>query len=140
MSKNETTAALRTIRRSAMYDLIVTAPFATPWTAKWLVRGMAALHDGLGLPGERPALDGAVAILMANLLGTLVVLWSIARLRETTLAQGVTDTIARAVFAAWMVWALIAGASAVIGGFLVAEVAWGVVQGRAVRAAGKLAG
>lgn len=132
-------SAIRTIRRSALYDLIVTAPFATPWTVTLLVRVLGAAHDALGLPGERPALPGAIAVLMANLMGTLVVLWSLARLRHTTVEQGATDTIARIAFAAWMAWALAAGASAIVAAFLVAELAWAVVQGRAVRAAGKLA-
>lgn len=129
--------AIRVIRLSALYDLIVTAPFATPWTVALLVRGLGAVHDGLGLPGARPALAGPIAVLMANLMGTLVVLWSLARLRHTTVEQGRTDTIARIAFAAWMGWALVGGASAIVAVFLVAEIAWAIVQGRAV--AGTLA-
>lgn len=140
MTRDKTKTALRVVWASALYDLVVTAPFATPWTAKWLVGAMGAIHDGLGLPGARPALDGPVAILMANLLGTLVVLWAVARLRGPTLAHGRMDTIARVAFVAWMAWALAAGASAVVAAFLVAEIAWGIAQGHAVRAAGKLAG
>jgi hypothetical protein len=56
-------------------------------------------------------------------MGSLVVLWSIVRLRAPALAYGVTDTIARAVFSLWMAWALVAGASLLLGGFLVAEIA-----------------
>jgi hypothetical protein len=128
-------AALRTIRRSACYDLIVTAAFATPWTARGLAGALGALHDALGLPGERPALVGAVPVLLANLMGSLVVLWSILRIRAPTLDHGRTDTIARAVFALWMAWALVDGASPLIAGFLAAEIAWGAVQARAIRAA-----
>jgi len=133
------TAPLRTIRRSALYDLIVTAPFATPWTARWLVDGLGALHDAVGASGQRPALVGAIAILLANLMGSLVVIWSIVRLRAPTLDHGATDTLARGVFALWLAYAIAAGASTLLVGFLVAEVAWGVVQLRAVRAGRKLA-
>jgi hypothetical protein len=126
---------MRTIRRSALYDLIVTAPFATPWTARWALDGLGALHDALGLPGQRPAVADAITVLFANLMGSLVVLWSILRLRAPTLDHGRSDTIARGLFSLWMAWALIAGASPLIAGFLVAELTWGAVQLRAVRAA-----
>jgi hypothetical protein len=134
-STSASVAALRTIRRSALYDLIITAPFATPWTVRWLATGLGALHDRLGLPGERPVLVGALAVLMANLMGSLVVVWSIVRLRAPSLSHGVADTAARGAFALWMAWALASGASPLLAGFLVAEVGWGVVQGLAVRRA-----
>jgi hypothetical protein len=128
-------AAIRTIRRSAWYDLIVTAPFATPWTARWLVEALGGLHDALGLPGQRPALTSAIAVLLANLMGSLVVVWSIIRLRTPTLDHGINDVVARGAFSLWMAWALITGVSPLIAGFLVAELGWGVIQARAVRAA-----
>jgi hypothetical protein len=128
-------SARRTIRRSALYDLIITAPFATPWTTRLLLDGLAALHDALGLPGQRPVLAGALAVLCANLMGSLVVLWSIVRLRTPALDHGTTDSIARGLFALWMICALAGGASLILLGFLVPEIMWGVVQLRAVRAA-----
>jgi len=134
MALEPTAAALRTIRRSALYDLIITAPFATPWTARWLVGGLGSLHDAVGASGQRPALVGAVAVLLANLMGSLVVLWSFARLRGATIEHGITDVIARGVFALWMAWAIATGGSSLLAGFLVAEVAWGLAQLRAVRA------
>lgn len=133
MSSN--TAALRTIRRSALYDLIVTLPFATPWTARALFAGMSALHGWLGLPGPPPVVSDPIAVLLANLMGSLVVVWSIVRLRAPAIPHGVADTAARAAFSLWMAWALIAGASPIIAGFLIAEVGWGIVQARAIRRA-----
>jgi hypothetical protein len=62
-----------------------------------MVDGLGALHDALGLPGQRPMLVGAVAILLANLLSSRVVLWSIVRLRAPTLAHGATDADLRRV-------------------------------------------
>lgn len=128
-------AAIQTIRRSALYDLIITGPFATPWTARWVISALGALHDRLGLPGERPALPGITAALLASLMGTVVVVWSLVRLRAPTLAHGTADALARAGFSLWMIWALAAGGSPVLGGFLVAEIAWGIAQARAVRVA-----
>jgi hypothetical protein len=132
MSSPPTLAALRTIRRSALYDLLVTLPFATPWTAGWLFAGLSALHVRLGLPGEPPVLVDAIPVLLANLMGSLVIVWSIVRLRAPAISHGLADTVARGAFSLWMARALLAGASPLIAGFLVAELAWGVVQGRAI--------
>jgi hypothetical protein len=135
MSSPPLTAALRTIRRSALYDLIVTAPFATPWTARWLFTGLSALHAWLGLPGQPPVVSDPIAVLLANLMGSLVVVWALVRLRAPAIPHGAADTVARGAFSLWMAWALISGASPLIAGFLVAEVAWGIVQARAIRRA-----
>lgn len=132
---DSTPAALRTIRRSALYDLIVTLPFATPWTARWLFAELSALHARLGLPGQAPVVTDPIAVLLANLMGSLVVVWSIVRLRAPAIPHGVADTAARAAFSLWMAWALISGASPIIAGFLIAEVGWGIVQARAIHRA-----
>jgi hypothetical protein len=129
------TLVRRTILRSALYDLIVTAPFATPWTARWMVAALGAAHDALGLPGQRPALHGAIAVLFANLMGSVVVVWAVVRLRAPTPAHGTADVVARGLFAMWMAVALVCDASPLLAGFLIAEVAWAIVQARAVRAA-----
>lgn len=128
-------AARRTIWRSALYDLIVTAPFATPWTARWVVDGLGAAHDALGVSGEHPALVGAIGVLFANLMASLVVVWAILRLRAPSLAHGFTDTAARGLFSLWMIVAMLRGASPLLTAFLIPEVAWGVAQGVAVRRA-----
>ncbi len=122
----------RIVALSAAYDLVVTAPFATPWTARLVADLLASAHLALHLPGAPPTLDGAVPLLFACLMGSLVVVWSIVRLRAPVMLLGAADTAARALFSAWMAYALWHGASPVVAGFIVPEIGWGLWQGRAV--------
>lgn len=125
-----------TLRRvvffSALYDLLVTWPFATPWTATWLSSHLASLHLQLGLPGATPALDFPTALLFANLMGSIVTVWSVLRLLRPTAELGAADTAGRVLFSTWMLFALVHGASPVLLPLLVLEVAWGLVQGAVV--------
>ncbi|WP_454565251.1 hypothetical protein [Pseudomonas sp. AIG] len=111
------------VRGSAWYDLIVTAAFATPWS-------FAALHGfltALSLPGELPAFQ-PVHLLMANLLGSVVCVWAVLRIRDPQALYGRYDAVARFLFAAWQGYALLHGASSILVVFLVFELAWGVAQ------------
>jgi len=111
------------VRGSAWYDLIVTAAFATPWS-------FAVLHGfltALNLPGELPAFQ-PVHMLMANLLGSVVCVWAVLRIRDPQPVYGRYDAVARFLFAAWQAYALMHGASSLLIGFLVFELAWGVAQ------------
>ena len=122
------TTVRKVVAAGAAYDLIVTAPLATPWTARWLSAALARLHEALALPGAPPALDPPLALLFANLLGTIVVLWSLVRLARPTALHGGADTAGRLLFASWMAYALAQGASGVLAGFLVLELGWAVAQ------------
>jgi hypothetical protein len=122
----------RVVRASASYDLVVTAAFATPWTAVLAFHAVHDIHHALGLDGVLPAADDPFTMLFANLLGSIVSVWSVLRLVRPTRFLGAGDTIARLLFSAWFVSALAAGASPVVVGFLLPEVAWGLVQGWAV--------
>lgn len=122
----------RVVLASAWYDLIATAPFATPWTARWMVEGLRWLHDWADLPGSALAVDDPHTMLFVNLMGSIVVIWSIVRIRTPTFELGVADTCGRIAFSAWMLRALLHGASGVTLGFFVLEALWTVVQGGAV--------
>lgn len=121
------TRFLRIVRASAWYDLLVTWPFATPWTFVWLYGQLAVLAQTLGLPGTLHPLD-ATHILLANLLGSVVVVWSLARILSPTIQLGRLDGVARALFALWQIYAFLSGASAVVLGFTLFEVAFAVLQ------------
>ena len=113
------------VRASAWYDLFATAAFATPWT-------FAALHSVLtlaaqGLPGSFPAFD-ATHVLMANLLGSIVVIWAVLRLRDPQQQYGSYDAVGRFLFAAWQIYAVMHGASIIILGFTVLELTFGILQ------------
>ncbi|MFD8593699.1 hypothetical protein ACFV1L_01695 [Kitasatospora sp. NPDC059646] len=121
-----TTRHLRTVRASAWYDLLVTAPFATPWTFALAHRALSAagraLHAG-ELPPPEPMLT-----LFANLMGSLVVVWALLRLLRPLPVHGLYDGAARVLFACWQAWALAHGATGLLWGFLAVEAAFGAAQ------------
>ena len=118
---------LAIVRASGWYDLIVTWPFALPWTFAWLYGALAWLSATLGLPGTLHPLDGT-HVLLANLLGSVVVVWSIARIVAPSVLLGRLDGVARLLFATWQVYAVVHGASAIVLGFTVFELLFGMLQ------------
>lgn len=67
-------------------------------------------------------------MLLANLMGSVIVVWSIARIVEPTVLLGRLDGVARFLFAVWMIHAVAQGASAVVLGFMLFELLFGVLQ------------
>ena len=118
---------LRLVQASAWYDLLVTWPFATPWTFVWLYTQLGGVALALGLPGVMHPLD-ATQVLLANLMGSVVVAWSLARLLAPSLLLGRLDATARLLFAAWQVHAYLSGASAIVLGFTAFELLFGIAQ------------
>ena len=118
---------LTLVKTSAWYDLLVTWPFATPWTFVWLYAQLGSTALALGLPGVMHPLD-ATHVLLANLLGSVVVVWSLARLLAPSLMLGRLDGTARILFAAWQIHAFLSGASAIVLAFTAFELLFGVAQ------------
>ena len=125
-------AYLRIVRASALYDLIVTAPFATPWTFALLGSLLAGIDAALGLPGSIEAPQG-LALLMGNLMGSVVLVWSVARFHLGLPILGRYDAVARFLFAAWQIHALTNGMSWVVLPFLAVEIGMGIAQSLSVR-------
>lgn len=115
----------RLVQASAWYDLVVTIGFATPWTFAWVHAALQAAAQGL--PGSFPAFEPA-HVLLANLLGSIVTVWAVLRIRDPQQQFGRYDAAGRFLFAAWQVHAVVHGASVIILGFTVAEIAFGVAQ------------
>ncbi len=115
------------VRWSALYDLIVTAPFMTPWTLTFVLGVIDTLHVDLGLPGAVQVF-GPTHMLFAGLMGSVVVVWSLARLRLKLPVLGRYDAVARFLFAAWQVFAVTIGATPLILVFTAFEVVFGVLQ------------
>ncbi|WP_223640471.1 hypothetical protein [Corallococcus sp. EGB] len=122
----------RVVLASALYDLVVTAPFATPWTAEAVLEGIRSAHHTLGLGGEPLPAFTFTHLFFVALFGTIVTLWSVVRLVHPTAFNGAIDTAGRALFSTWMAWALTQGATRVVVGFLVLELAWMFAQGGAI--------
>ena len=115
------------VRLSAWYDLLATGAFMTPWSMQWLFSQLAQLSTGLGL-GELTPLVDPVHMLLANLLGSVVVIWALLRLRHTRAVHGLYDAGARGLFALWQGVAVMQGASPLVLGFMGMEVVFGMVQ------------
>ncbi|MCE5985712.1 hypothetical protein SE916_00065 [Pseudomonas sp. 5FOS] len=115
------------VRASGIYDLVVTIGFATPWSFALLHGWLSGLHDTFGLAGEIP-LFGAMHVMMANLMGSIVCVWAWLRIRHPEYRFGRYDAAGRVLFSAWQVYALVNGASALIWGVLVLEVLWAIAQ------------
>ncbi len=121
------TSYRKIVRASGIYDLLVTAPFATPFTFAPLDRLLRTLHETSGAGGSFPPFAPSQALL-AHLLGSVVVVWSVLRIRTPEERFGRLDAVARWLFSAWMLWAVAHGASTVILAFVVFEVAFGIAQ------------
>ena len=116
----------RIVQASAVYDVLATAPFATPWTFAWDWRQLSELNARLG--GSSLAPLAVLPTLIAALLGSLVLVWSALRIARPEVRLGRYDGATRFLFSAWMAWALHATGEPLLWVFLVPEFAWGVVQ------------
>jgi hypothetical protein len=67
-------------------------------------------------------------MLFANMLGSVVVIWSIWRLMHPSRSIGLYDALARILFATWQLFAVVHGASFLILGFTCFEVAFAIAQ------------
>lgn len=120
-------ALLRIVRASGVYDLLVTWPLALPWTFAWLYAALGSVHAALELPGAMVGLD-ATHVMLANLLGSVVIAWSLARIVAPSLLLGRLDGLARLLFLTWQLYAVAHGASAVLLAFTAFELLFGVLQ------------
>ncbi len=119
-------AYFRLTRASALYDIVIITPFATPWTFALLYPQLSDLNLLLG--GAPLSASSPVLALFACLLGSLVLLWSSLRLVRTSLVLGRFDATGRAVFSVWMVWTLAQGGLPLLWFYLVPEVLWAAAQ------------
>lgn len=118
---------LSIVKLSAGYDLLVTLPFATPWSFALLYGLLQYLHQYFQLGGELSPLNPAT-MLFANLLGSVVCVWSLARLLAPSLLMGRLDALARLLFASWQLWAWKQGVSDLILWFTAVEIGFGIAQ------------
>jgi hypothetical protein len=122
----------RIVRASAIYDVLATAPFATPWTFTWNWRQLSDLNGRLG--GAALPAFAIYPTLVACLMGSLVMVWSALRIATPEIRLGRFDGAARFLFSTWMAWALWHTHQPLLWLFLLPELAWGVVQWWPVRA------
>ena len=119
-------AFLTVVRASAAYDLLLTAPFATPWTFALAHAQLSTINQHLG--GDALPDFGPFHVLFACLMGSIVLVWSVLRLRAASVTLGRYDGAGRFLFSAWMAWALATSGAPLLWLFLVPEFCWGVAQ------------
>src|SRR5690606_24448901 len=117
----------RLVRARGWYDLLVTLVGVTPGSFMALHGVQQVIAGRRRLPGTLQPFE-PMHVLMANLMGSIVCVWSVLRIVDPQQAFGRYDAVARLLFAAWQAYALAQGATALIGIFLVFELAWCVVQ------------
>jgi hypothetical protein len=122
---------MRIYRMSAWYDVVVSAPYATPPTLFWMFAMVDALHTSVGLP-QLPELT-TLGILFANFFGTVVAIWSVVRLRSNDPRLARFDAAGRWLFALWMFVALEHGATPVLWVFVAIELGFAVLQSLPLR-------
>ncbi len=127
--------ALRVVRISAVYDLVVSVGFAFSFSAMPIFDALGALHGALGLTGETPDPSDPLTVMFANLMGSVVTIWALFRMFRPSLEAGAADVGARVLFSLGMAVAVLHGASPLVLGMLVLEVAWALVQATALLAA-----
>lgn len=115
-------------RAGAIYDLIVTVGFATPFTAALMLDLTRRAHEWFDVPGAPTPELGPLALMLTSLFGTGVTMWAVARILRPEPRFIAIDTVGRALFSSWMVWALLNGQSATIVVFLIGEITWLVLQ------------
>lgn len=115
------------VRASAIYDLVATIGFVTPWTAQLTLDMIFSIGRSLGLEAAVSPFD-PLHMLFVNLMGSVVVVWSLVRVSNPTQTLGRFDVLARALFTTWQLWAVARGASLVILAFTALEIAFGIAQ------------
>lgn len=115
------------VRASGWYDLLITAAFVTPWSLMALHELLRQLSAYWGLAGELPEF-APLHVMMANLMGSIVCVWSVLRIRDPQTQFGRYDAVGRLLFATWQGYALAHGASQLLWGILLMELFWAVLQ------------
>jgi hypothetical protein len=116
------------VRASAVYDLVVTLPFATPWTAATMLAALGRFHEALHLSGAPPPEMAPLHLLFTAFFGTVVTSWSVLRVWRPRVEHALADGLTRVAFSAWQMVALAQGQSRLLLLFLVFELAFGVMQ------------
>lgn len=122
-------------RVGALYDLVVTVGFATPWTAALILGLLADIHDSAGLAGSAMPDYETSHLLFVTLFGVVVTMWAVVRALWPVPFLIAADTVGRAAFALVFIWALLLGTPRSSWPFLVLEVFFLVAQGLGVRKA-----
>lgn len=126
-------ANLATLRRVALFDLVVTLPFALPIVAQRVVYALFDLDEALGLTADLPRLD-SLHLLFINLMGILAVLWNFARVRARGPELAQLDVWGRCAVALWITgYVLFSRVTPILLVFVVTELGGAWIERKALR-------
>lgn len=127
MTKTEK-SYLKLVKASAWYDILVTTVYAFPILVGLAINSFRDLHEALGAGGSFPEFE-PLHYFMLNLMGTVITIWSIVRIRYNLAFLGLYDAYGRLFFSTWMLYYLVVhNISATMYLYLIPEVLWGVAQ------------
>lgn len=115
------------IRGFAWLDFAVTLPFALPFVSDAAIGLVYRLDAALGF-STVPIGFGPMQMMFVNIMGVLGVVWAAARLREPSETLARFDGLGRVMVAALILHAINLGASPVLAGFIITELAGSVAQ------------
>lgn len=121
------TGYLRIVKAGAWYDVISTGLLTTPWTFSFMLSTLAQIHAALGLPGAIPTYQPLFGV-FGNLLGSVVLVWALLRIRSPEVRFGRYDAACRWLYTVWMTFALLSGFSPILSLYIIPEIALGVGQ------------
>lgn len=109
------------VRISGIYDFIFTLPFVTPWTFHLLNQFLNQLSP---TPPFEP-----IHVVFVNLFGSIVIVWSVLRIRHPKAIFGAYDAVGRLLFfACFMIYLLTSGLHPVMLIFAILEITWFLLQ------------
>ncbi|QLP97211.1 MAG: hypothetical protein HZY79_07165 [Rhodoblastus sp.] len=93
---------------------------------------LGQINAALGSPGAIPVYEPTFGI-FGNLLGSIVMVWAILRLRSPEVRFGRYDAACRALYTVWMGYALAQGFSPILIGYILPEIVLCAAQALPVR-------
>ncbi|WOE32675.1 MULTISPECIES: hypothetical protein [unclassified Acinetobacter] len=109
------------VKASALYDFVFTLPFVTPWTFQ-------VVYNILNLIAPIPSFAPS-HILFVNLFGSIVIVWSVLRIRHPLPQYGFYDSIGRLLFSIWFIYNIVFYKThPMIMLFALLEVSWFIIQ------------
>jgi hypothetical protein len=116
------------IRASAIYDVLMTFGFAFPILVVMNINTISSIHTQFSFSGSIPEFL-PLHLFFVNLMGSLVLVWSVLRIAKPEPVFGLFDSIARFLFSFNMFfYLLVYDVTGLLWLFFIPEFIWGLVQ------------
>lgn len=125
----------RLLRGLTGFEFALGCAFAIPGGAELVFRMLETARTFLDLPGDTRPADGPVEALFVAMFGCMIALWAAVRLLVPSARLILADLVARVPVSLCLIRAIVTGASPVLAGFLVLEVAGGILEAVALHRA-----